>query len=234
MAPQVSEDEIDDLIYFTRAGEVSDLNETLATLSAREGVSPAEILSAARDEGKSTCLHMATGNGNLGTHSLSSPLLQRRHFHVPNRSLPSPRKGAGLLEIVKILVGHFTARPQEEKQAFLDAPNEFGNTGLHWAAMGGHLDVVKHLVAEGASPALANDKNYIPLDLASFGEKMNVVDYFLSQMDRMESTNEGEGGLDSAAASMGIGEGEDEEEEEGEDEGKEEGGKAGGSGDASK
>lgn len=70
--------------------------------------------------------------------------------------------------------------------------------------MGGHLEVVKYLTAEGASPALANDKNYIPLDLASFGEKMNVVDYFLSQMDKMEDSNEGEGGLDNAAASMEI------------------------------
>lgn len=66
MAPKLSEDDIDDLIYFARAGEVADLNETLSTLSTREGVSPAEIISAARDEGKSTCLHMATGNGNLG------------------------------------------------------------------------------------------------------------------------------------------------------------------------
>lgn len=66
MAPKLSEDEIDDLIYFARAGEASDLTETLTALSAREGVSPAEILLAARDSGKSTCLHMATGNGNLG------------------------------------------------------------------------------------------------------------------------------------------------------------------------
>lgn len=66
MAPNISEDEIDDLIYFARAGEVSDLTETLTALSAREAVSPAEILLAARDGGKSTCLHMATGNGNLG------------------------------------------------------------------------------------------------------------------------------------------------------------------------
>lgn len=107
------------------------------------------------------------------------------------------------LEIIKLLISHFSARPKEEKQAFLDAPNEFGNTGLHWAALGGHLEVVKYLVAEGASPALANDKNYIPLDLASFGEKTNVVDYFLSQMEKMEGSNEGEG-LESAAAGMGL------------------------------
>lgn len=67
MAPKLSEDDIDDIIYFARAGEVTDLNETLSTLSSRESVSPAEIIIAARDEGKSTCLHMATGNGNIGT-----------------------------------------------------------------------------------------------------------------------------------------------------------------------
>lgn len=76
MAPKLSEDDIDDIIYFARAGEVADLNEALSTLSAREGVSPAEIIIAARDEGKSTCLHMATGNGNIGiqhpSHMLTS------------------------------------------------------------------------------------------------------------------------------------------------------------------
>lgn len=194
MAPKLSEDEIDDLIYFARAGEVNDLTSTLVSLSSREAVSPAEILSAARDEGKSTCLHMATGNGSLGTYS-------------HNTSWPmSPTESRPLTyypEIVKLLVSHFSDRPKEEKQAFLDAPNEFGNTGLHWAALGGHLEVVEYLIAEGASPALANDKNYIPLDLASFSEKMNVVDYFLGQMEKMEGSNESEG-LESAAAGMGL------------------------------
>jgi hypothetical protein len=42
----------------------------------------------------------------------------------------------------------------------------------------------------GASPALANDKNYVPLDLASFGEKFEVVDYFLKQSGEIEGGNE--------------------------------------------
>ncbi|CAN8096253.1 unnamed protein product [Discula destructiva] len=171
MAPKLSEDEIDDLIYFARAGEVPELNETLASFSTREAVSPADILTAAKDSGKSTCLHMATGNGNL--------------------------------ELVTALLSHFSAASKELKQTFLDACNEFGNTGLHWAAMGGHLEVVKFLVAEGASTAIANDKNYIPLDLASFAEKMNVVDYFLDQMEDLEGENGGEG-LRMAAGSMEL------------------------------
>jgi hypothetical protein len=78
MAPKLSEDEIDDLIYFARAGENDDLKETVAALAAREGVTPAEILVAAKDEGnKSTTLHMATGNGHLGMFDPSESLNNR-------------------------------------------------------------------------------------------------------------------------------------------------------------
>ena len=66
MAPQLTEDEIDDLIYFARAGENAELTETIAALADREKVSPAEVLVAAKDEAKSTTLHMASGNGNIG------------------------------------------------------------------------------------------------------------------------------------------------------------------------
>lgn len=66
MAPQLTEDEIDDLLYFARTGDKEELESTLATMAEREKVSPAEILSSAKDDKKSTCLHMATGNGHLG------------------------------------------------------------------------------------------------------------------------------------------------------------------------
>jgi hypothetical protein len=65
-SPKISEEEIDDLIYFSRAGEKEDLVTLLTSLAEREKVSTAEILTAAKDEGKSTCLHMAAGNGHLG------------------------------------------------------------------------------------------------------------------------------------------------------------------------
>jgi len=66
MSPPLTEDEIDDLIYYSRAGEKQDLDELLSSLAASHKVSPAEILAAAQDQGKSTCLHMASGNGHLG------------------------------------------------------------------------------------------------------------------------------------------------------------------------
>lgn len=115
-------------------------------------------------------------------------------------------------DTIKLILSHFSTRPKEEKQAFLDAGNEFGNTGLHWAAMGGFLDTVKLLLAEGASPALANDKNYVPLDLASFGEKFDVVDYFLAQSGGLEDENSAEG-LKNAAGGVELDGGDEKEED---------------------
>lgn len=66
MAPKLTEDEIDDIIYFSRAGEKDDLIDIVKSLAERETADPAEIVAAAQDSGKSTSLHMATGNGHLG------------------------------------------------------------------------------------------------------------------------------------------------------------------------
>ncbi|KAL2191402.1 ankyrin [Thermothelomyces heterothallicus CBS 203.75] len=199
MAPQLSEDEIDDLLYAARTGDKDELTSLLSSLAEREKVTPAQLLISAKDEGKSTCLHMAAGNGHA--------------------------------DIVAFLLSYFppaaaAAAEDEEKrkqkQAFLDAPNEYGNTGLHWAALGGHLAVVKLLVEHGASVALANDKNYVPLDLASFGDKFEVVDYFLSQSGGIEGENAAVGGLEDGMEGVSVegGEGEEQVGVEGEEKGK--------------
>lgn len=120
-------------------------------------------------------------------------------------------------EIVEYILSRFPTTDKDQKQAFLDATNEFGNTALHWAALNGHLPIVKLLVENGASVALANDKNYIPLDLASFSEKIDVVDYFLKEVREMEAENAKEG-LGEAVADVKV---EDGEENEGSSKGKE-------------
>lgn len=99
----------------------------------------------------------------------------------------------------------FDGRPKEEKQAFLDEPNEHGNTGMHWAALGGHLEIVKLLMEAGASPALANERDYVPLDMANQNEKTEVSQYFLSFIPSLEGDN----GLDGATASMEVEDGEE-------------------------
>ena len=87
MAPNLTEDEIDDLLYLARAGENDELAADVERLAARESVSAAEILGAARDESRATCLHMATGNGHLGIS------LSLSHSSQPPNSKNPAREG---------------------------------------------------------------------------------------------------------------------------------------------
>lgn len=94
MAPQLSEDEVDDLIYLARTGDNDELQSLLTTIAEREKVSPAEVLIAAKDEGKSTCLHMAAANGHSGKKSTAPyTLCPSAHPGLLNSPLPhlSPR-----------------------------------------------------------------------------------------------------------------------------------------------
>lgn len=116
-------------------------------------------------------------------------------------------------DTVTLLLSHFAGRDDEdEKLSFLDAPNEFANTGLHWAALGGHLEVVKALVEAGAAVAKENDKGQVPLDLAMEreGEGGKVVEFFLKQAGMREEEN-AEGGLSGGVDGVALdGEGEGE------------------------
>ncbi|KAK6075499.1 ankyrin repeat containing protein yar1 [Seiridium cupressi] len=192
MAPKISEDEIDDLIYVARAGEDAELTQLLKELAEREKVSVAEVLEAARDEGKATCLHMAAANGHSKTvtHILSHLPTSSLPFPVPNSTSPSSS--------------------QAPPESYINVANEYGNTALHWACLGGHLDTIKLLLSRGASPTLANSKDQIPLDCAAFNNHMHVVEYFLSQSRHKEEENAKEGGLEGAVKDVEMGDVEEE------------------------
>ncbi|KAK2044905.1 ankyrin [Colletotrichum somersetense] len=133
MAPKLSEEEIDDLIYFSRAGELADLQETLQSLSQRENASVGEVIIAAKDEGKSTCLHMAAGNGHIDVvkaliAALDSRPADERKAYVDaanefgNTGLHWACLG-GHLEVVKLLVasGASPAAANDKDQIPLDS-----------------------------------------------------------------------------------------------------------------
>ncbi|KAI1733511.1 ankyrin [Xylaria scruposa] len=182
MAPSLSEEEIDDLIYLARVGDDTDLTSMLQELAARDAATPADILTAAREEqSKSTCLHMAAANGHAKTVTLILSYLPV----VAKTAAPPP-----------VPEGDESAQAAvQADRPYIDAQNAFGNTALHWACLGGHLDIVKLLLSRGASPAITNEKDQIPLDLAAFNNHMHVVDHFLAQSKDLEGGNAQEGGL---------------------------------------
>ena len=212
--PKLSEDEIDDLLYFARTGEKEEFTQTVTSLSFREEVDAAAILGAAKDEAKSTPLHMAAGNGHLGTlfhptfarESSSTLRLAKTLYFFQICPVAQARVLANqdFPEMVKLIVELLKTQAKDQRQLFLDDSNEHGNTGMHWAALGGHLETVKFLLECEASPALANERNYVPLDLASFNGHLEVVQYFLSFSGGLERENEEAGGLSNATASLGV------------------------------
>ncbi|KAI0376502.1 ankyrin [Hypomontagnella monticulosa] len=191
MAPKVSEEEVDDLTYLARIGDDAEFTGMIQELAERESATPAEIIAAAKDDEKATCLHMASANGHAKTVTL---ILS--HFPAPSKSKvaatpPPSEEGSSA-------AGTATETP------YINIQNSFGNTALHWACLGGHLDVVKLLLSRGASPTSANDKDQIPLDLAAFNNHMNVVEYFLSQSKDIEGDNAQQGGLEKGAQDVQI------------------------------
>lgn len=226
MAPNLSEDEIDDLVYLARTGDDAELTGMLQGLVTRENATPAEILAAAKDDGKATCLHMAAANGHASKSTAHVGglvvMIHWGHFtlspichYILYQSTTFTYFNA---ETVTLLLSHFppplktsrggatgdTPEPTEDTPSqgttaetpYINVQNAFGNTALHWACLGGHLDVVKLLLSRGASPTAANDKDQIPLDLAAFNNHMHVVNYFLSQSKDIEGDNAKEGGLE--------------------------------------
>lgn len=67
MPSTLSEDEIDDLLYFARIGDIDEFNTLKDQLCQREGVAVLQLLQCARDEGSGNgILHMAAANGHAG------------------------------------------------------------------------------------------------------------------------------------------------------------------------
>ncbi|KXJ93478.1 ankyrin repeat-containing domain protein [Microdochium bolleyi] len=194
MAPKLSEEEIDDLIYLARAGEDADLAVMLGEVAKREDSTPAEVLAAAKeDESKATCLHMAAANG----HSKTVTLILSHLPITPPRKTKSASSSSQPEEAATSSTEDAGAPSSSTAETpYIDAQNAYGNAALHWACLGGHLDVVKLLLSRGASPTVANDKDQIPLDLAAFNSHMHVVEHFLAQSRDLEGDNAQAGGLE--------------------------------------
>ncbi|CZT11734.1 hypothetical protein WAI453_004348 [Rhynchosporium graminicola] len=152
MAPTLSEDEIDDLLYFARVGEKGDFDSLKEELCRREKVDIGELVKSARDtESGNGVLHMAAANGH---HTI-------------------------LLELCKALSGSSPQNPN--MLSILNAQNAAGNTALHWAALNGHLEAVKVLLDEGSDPTITNQKGHDAVYEAELNDKKEVVEWVLKE-----------------------------------------------------
>lgn len=168
----LTEDELDNLLYFARTGSKTDLADTVTALASTYSVSFSQILSNAVDpESGNTCLHYACANGHLGS---------VRYLVSPPQELELEDE-AGLDLMLRA--------------------NNAGNTALHYAAMNGQLDCVK-LLLEALSPQAPTEdtkkqksdfvsrKNNAGHDAAFEAEsagKDDVVNFLLGVMDEADA-----------------------------------------------
>ncbi|KAL3423293.1 hypothetical protein PVAG01_05040 [Phlyctema vagabunda] len=156
MPLKLSADEIDDLLFFTRTGDVEEFNKTKEEIFTREGLSGEssvqELLLATKDDETDTgILHMAAANGH---HSLLSDLCK-------GLSYPSPQNPVML--------------------SILNAQNKSGNTALHWASLNGHLECVKILLEQGSDPTICNQKGHDAVYEAELNDQKEVVEWVLKE-----------------------------------------------------
>lgn len=169
------EDDIDALLYFSRAGDLADLQEALTTLSSTHQTSEIYILAAAVDPNTgNTPLHYACANGHNEVITLILSLVTQ-------------------------------TRDTDIALSVLARSNDAGNTPLHYAAMNGQLAAVKALLvavaAVGAEEDGARDKaqllaqkNNAGHDAAYEAEsngKDDVVQYLLGVMDEADEAGAG-------------------------------------------
>ncbi len=74
----LSEDQVDDLIYFARNGQVEEFQASLLTIAEFSGSSPLNTIALAFDpESGNSPLHMASANGHIGNNRSATPLPAR-------------------------------------------------------------------------------------------------------------------------------------------------------------
>lgn len=152
--PSLTFDEIDDLLYFTRANEAQDLQQTIAELAQKYDCSPKTVLEAAVDpESGNTVLHFCSANGLT---DLLPALLAKLSTETSSKANGAPQPSP--------LINH---------------GNKEGNTPLHWAAYNGHLPVVQFLVEAGADMWIKNAAGHLAMFEAERADKSEVVQYLL-------------------------------------------------------
>lgn len=191
-------DDIDDLIYACRTDAIDWLKEWIPKWAGELKVTDAEIIKSAIDTdeeglGSRACLlHYPAANGNL---EIVTYLLERLHTQPMN---PSLTNGGGSSSALTT-----------QSSGLVNHQNVSGNTPLHWAALNGHLEIVKALVKAGADPTIVNEAGRDAVVEAEYSAKSTATDCATWLLKECEALEKGAGG---ARAAEGQASAEDESE----------------------
>lgn len=90
MAPALTADEIDDVLYFTRVNEVEDLKAIIAELAPKYGCEQRDVVEAAVDpENGNSALHYCAANGLSGKKIVSQGCKDISNNNLSQTSSPS-------------------------------------------------------------------------------------------------------------------------------------------------
>lgn len=164
--PELSLDEIDDLIYFTRAHEVEDLYNTIATLAQNHKCSEGDIINATIDpDSGNSLIHYCSANGLL---DLLKGFLDR--LGVQQQQLPATESSDDWKDFNPTVAS---------TEHLINKQNTQGNTPLQWAAYNGHVEIVKVLVSAGANLWIKNNAGHLAMFEAERADKTDVVGFLL-------------------------------------------------------
>lgn len=146
--PMPTPEELDDLIYFSRTGDLPSLESSLTSLCETHKSSPSTLVAscididAAGDGSGNTLLHYAAANGHVSVIAHLLGILRPEPVHENGVS-------ANLAPTVV----------DKSASTFVDHRNKSGNTALHWASLNGRLDVVKVLVEQGGADVTVRNES---------------------------------------------------------------------------
>lgn len=164
--PELTLDDIDDLIYFTRANEAEDLKSTLSSLAQKHNCTEGDIINATIDpDSGNTLLHYSSANGLLDLLKLFLDNLRTQLQPLPTTESSDDWKDFNPV----------VASPEH----LINRQNGQGNTPLQWAAYNGHVDAVKVLVAAGANMWIKNAAGHLAMFEAERAERTEVVGFLL-------------------------------------------------------
>lgn len=112
-----------------------------------------------------------------------------------------------MAELTKKILSILPAPPTPDAlpHELLSQKNSGGNTPLHWAALNGHLEVVKILVmAANADPTITNAVGHDAVYEAELNDKGDVVDWLLGHCENLEEGVAGEGDAEGEGEAVDV------------------------------